>query len=334
MAMNHNQYAVTAIVATLCLAGIYTIIGAGLSTTESGGFEPAGSDVADFEPTGEGGVDTDEDGIPDRMEMTLYGTDWREFDTDNDGLNDGWEIRNGLDPLDNGEPADSEIPFSDTDNEDETGEQNETFPNPDNGPYGDPDRDGLTNTEEAALGTKPMDADSDDDGLNSRKQERILSEASEILGVQSDDLPKAVMRFFEEWKAQQKKIKSLESEIVRLRTVGGGQDSTELDGVRYVVMEVEGDIKQMMTMLSQLTRDLEKPTLAILGTRVGGGKIIVASTEGTIASERHNAVEILNSISGHINGGGGGRPTMAQGGGTNGDGIPNALEEAKTLLGL
>ena len=89
MAMNHNQYAVTAIVATLRLAGIYTIIGAGLSTTESGGFEPAGSDVADFEPTGEG-VDTDEDGIPDRMEMTLYGTDWREFDTDNDGLNDGW----------------------------------------------------------------------------------------------------------------------------------------------------------------------------------------------------------------------------------------------------
>jgi len=169
---------------------------------------------------------------------------------------------------------------------------------------------------------------------NSRRQERILSEASDILGVQSDDLPKAVMRFFEEWKSQQKKIESLESEIVRLRTVGGGTDSTELDGVRYVVMEVEGDMKQMMTMLSQLTRDPEKPTLAILGTRIGGGKIIVASTEGTIASERHNAVEILNAISGHINGGGGGRATMAQGGGTNGDGIPNALEGAKTLLGL
>ena len=112
-----------------------------------------------------------------------------------------------------------------------------------------------------------------------------MSEASDILGVQPDDLPKAVMRFFEEWKSQQKKIESLESEIVRLRTVGGGTDSTELDGVRYVVMEVEGDMKQMMTMLSQLTRDPEKPTLAILGTRIGGGKIIVASTEGTIASK-------------------------------------------------
>ena len=75
MAMNHNQYAVTAIVATLCLAGIYTIIGAGLSTTESGGFEPAGSDVVDIESIGQGGTDTDGDGIPDRMEMTLYGTE-------------------------------------------------------------------------------------------------------------------------------------------------------------------------------------------------------------------------------------------------------------------
>jgi alanyl-tRNA synthetase len=169
---------------------------------------------------------------------------------------------------------------------------------------------------------------------NSRRQERILSEASEVLGVQSEDLPKAVSRFFEEWKVQQKKIESLEAEIVRLRTTGGGDDSTVVDGVRYVIMEVEGEMKQMMTMLSQLTRDTERPTLAVLGTRIGGGKLIVACTEDSIASERHNAIEILNEISGHIGGGGGGRPTMAQGGGTNGEGIPNALKAANTHLGL
>ena len=169
---------------------------------------------------------------------------------------------------------------------------------------------------------------------HSRRQERILSEASEVLGVHSDDLPKAVSRFFEEWKSQQKRIESLEAEIVRLRTTGSGDDSVIVDGVRYVIMEVDGEMKQMMTMLSQLTRDTETPTLAILGTRIGGGKLIVACTEDSMASERHNAVEILNAISGHIGGGGGGRPTMAQGGGTNGDGIPNALKAANTLLGL
>lgn len=169
---------------------------------------------------------------------------------------------------------------------------------------------------------------------HSRRQERILSEASEVLGVHSDDLPKAVSRFFDEWKSQQKRIEYLEAEIVRLRTTGGGDDLTMVDGVRYVIMEVEGEMKQMMTMLSQLTRDTDTPTLAILGSRIGGGRLIVACTEDSIAADRHNAVEILNAISGHIGGGGGGRPTMAQGGGTNGDGIPNALKAANTILGL
>ena len=167
---------------------------------------------------------------------------------------------------------------------------------------------------------------------HARHQERILSEASEILGVQSDDLPKAVMKFFQEWKSQQKKISNLEAEIVRLRTSGGGDEAIHKDGIRYVIMESSGDSKQLMKMLSELTRDESNPTLAIIGSKDGGGKIIVATTENTKASEKYNSVEILNAISSHINGGGGGRPTFAQGGGSNPEGIPAALEAAKKML--
>ena len=99
-------------------------------------------------------------------------------------------------------------------------------------------------------------------------------------------------------------------------------------------MEVRGDIKALMTMLAQLTRDPQKPTLAVLGTRDGGGKLIVASTEGTSAAEKHDAPKILRAISSHIDGVGGGSPTMAQGGGSNPDGIPAALDAARELLGL
>ena len=169
---------------------------------------------------------------------------------------------------------------------------------------------------------------------HARAQERLLTESSEVLGVSPDDLPGAVSRFFEEWKSQQKKIESLEAEIVRLRTSGGGEDAVEKEGIRYAVMEVRGDIKALMTMLAQLTRDPQNPTLAVLGTRDGGGKLIVASTEGTSAAEKHDATKILRAISSHIDGGGGGSPTMAQGGGSNPDGIPAALDAARELLGL
>ena len=169
---------------------------------------------------------------------------------------------------------------------------------------------------------------------HARRQERLLTESAETLGVAIDDLPKTVNRFFEEWKSQQKKIESLEAEIVRLRTSGGGDEAVEKDGIRYVVMESTGELKQMQNMVGELTRDPSKPTVAVVGSREGGGKLIVAITEGTSAAESHNAVEILNAIAGHIGGGGGGRPTFAQGGGSNADGLDAALDAAKSTLGL
>lgn len=169
---------------------------------------------------------------------------------------------------------------------------------------------------------------------HARRQERLLTESADTLGVSVDDLPKTVTRFFEEWKSQQKKIESLEAEIVRLRTSGGGDEAVEKDGIRYVIMEATGELKQMQNMVGELTRDASKPTVAVVGSREGGGKLIIALTEGTIAADNHNAVEILNNIASHIGGGGGGRPTFAQGGGSNADGLGSALDAARSLLGL
>jgi hypothetical protein len=69
------------------------------------------------------------------------GTDPTNLDTDNDSMIDGWEVLNGLDPLDNG-----------------------TI-DPNNGPEGDPDNDNLTNYQEYILKTDPLDWDTDSDEL-------------------------------------------------------------------------------------------------------------------------------------------------------------------------
>jgi len=70
-------------------------------------------------------------------------------DDDGDGLDNAWELANGLDPNDNGEnPNNNGVPG-----------------NPDNGADGDPDNDGSPNSRELAQRSNPQDDDSDDDGL-------------------------------------------------------------------------------------------------------------------------------------------------------------------------
>jgi len=78
--------------------------------------------------TGRG--DRDFDGLSNCTERIVLGTDRRDPDTDDDGLNDGDEIASGTDPL-----------------------------NPDS------DQDGLSDGEEESIGTDPLDSDTDHDGV-------------------------------------------------------------------------------------------------------------------------------------------------------------------------
>lgn len=80
--------------------------------------------------------DSDSDGLPDDLE-DYYGTDKNSADTDNDGVNDLYEIMLQTDPL-----------------------------TPDDNGNADYDNDGLTNARESEIGTNPLINDSDLDGLS------------------------------------------------------------------------------------------------------------------------------------------------------------------------
>jgi len=77
--------------------------------------------------------DADGDGLSDAVEA-LLGTDALSQDTDDDGMPDGWEVRNALNPLDTWDAT-----------------------------Y-DADEDGLLNVEEFAAGARPFEEDTDADG--------------------------------------------------------------------------------------------------------------------------------------------------------------------------
>jgi hypothetical protein len=164
--------AYVAIVSTLIFGSLFVGISGFFQTSEEiGGYESAvEEDIRGETLLIEAGLDTDGDGLSDKLEETQYGTDVNDPDTDNDGMSDGWEVQHGLNPLDNGESEDLEIDPTQNDESSNAQVENETesWPDPNQGPSGDPDRDGLTNQAEQELGTDPQRADTDNDGLNDR----------------------------------------------------------------------------------------------------------------------------------------------------------------------
>ena len=173
MSLNHNQMAYAAIISTLIFGSLFV----GIS-----GFYQTSSGVGDFDSAAEeeitpqieissgDAIDTDGDGLPDVLEESQYGTLKDDPDTDNDGMSDGWEVAHGLNPLDSGEAEEAEEESGSTNQADgaEVSNESDSWPDPTQGKYGDPDNDGLTNEQEAELGTDPQRADTDNDGLNDR----------------------------------------------------------------------------------------------------------------------------------------------------------------------
>ncbi len=88
--------------------------------------------------------DPDWDGMTTQAEFNVYFTNPRQYDTDGDGLGDGWEIAHGFNAKLNNRNA---------------GPANHH-------PDADPDGDGLTSADEEQHGTNPSAVDSDGDGVS------------------------------------------------------------------------------------------------------------------------------------------------------------------------
>jgi alanyl-tRNA synthetase len=83
---------------------------------------------------------------------------------------------------------------------------------------------------------------------------------------------------------------------------------------------------------SDRIRQQEKADGAIVASRDDGRAFLVVNFDESLVARGLDAVQVVRELGRHIGGGGGGRPTLAEAGGKNPDGIADALAAAKGLL--
>ena len=107
----------------------------------------------------------------------------------------------------------------------------------------------------------------------------------------------------------------------------------EIKGVKLLAAGVSGvDMNGLRDLGDQLKNRLGEGVIVLLSHADGKVNVIAMATKEAMEKGAH-AGNLIKGIASLIGGGGGGRPNMAQAGGSNPEGIDAAIKEAAQVLG-
>ena len=165
-----------------------------------------------------------------------------------------------------------------------------------------------------------------------RNLEKELLEAAKAAKATPATLTEKIEHMQAEIKALTSENESLKSKAAK-EALGDVMDQVvEVKGVKLLASAVEGvDMNGLRDLGDQLKEQLGEGVIVLASSCEGKVNLIVMATDAAMKQGAH-AGNLIKSIAGKVGGGGGGRPNMAQAGGKNPAGIPDAIAEAKTAL--
>lgn len=137
----------------------------------------------------------------------------------------------------------------------------------------------------------------------------------------------------------QEEIKTLHSENEKLKTklaneAAGNADSQiqEINGIRLLAMAVpDVDMNGLRNLGDQMKTKIGEGVV-VLASQTGGKVSLLAMATGQAMEKGAHAGNLIKEIAALVGGGGGGRPNMAQAGGKNPAGIPDAIAKAAEIV--
>ena len=165
-----------------------------------------------------------------------------------------------------------------------------------------------------------------------KKMETELMEAAKAVKATPSNLLERLEHLTAELKALQSENESLKSKAAQ-DALGDVMDQVkEVNGVKLLATGVAGvDMNGLRDLGDQLKGKLGEGVVVLASECDGKVSLVAMATDGAIKQGAH-AGNLIKAIAGKVGGGGGGRPNMAQAGGKNPAGIPDAIAEAETAL--
>ena len=165
-----------------------------------------------------------------------------------------------------------------------------------------------------------------------KEVEEKLAEAARIVKATPANLAEKLTHLMAEVKQLSSENESLKSKAAR-ESLGNVMDQVkEVRGVRLLAAKADNvDMNGLRELGDQLKEKLGEGVVVLASEKDGKVNLVAMATEEAMAKGAH-AGNLIKGIAALVGGGGGGRPNMAQAGGKNPAGIPQAIVEVEKVL--
>ena len=163
-------------------------------------------------------------------------------------------------------------------------------------------------------------------------EERRLGELSQLLSSSGDDVADKLRQLLDRQKKLERELESLRAKAAGSMTGDLVSSARDIGGIKVIAARLEGlDAKALRDGVDQLKQQLADCVVLLAGA-ADGRVSLVAGVHGKAAG-RIKAGDVVAHVAAQIDGKGGGRPDMAQGGGLDKPQLPDVLTGTLDWIG-
>jgi alanyl-tRNA synthetase len=166
-----------------------------------------------------------------------------------------------------------------------------------------------------------------------RGQEQVVVQAAEVLRVTPDNLLQRIEQLQNQLRTAEKDLEDLRGKAMLSNVDVLLGDVVEVDGVKLLAVKVPAPDMEALRSLGDLLKQKLGSGVIVLGSTIAGKVALVSFVTGDLVRrEGLHAGAIVQEVARLVDGGGGGRPDMAQAGGKNPAHLDEALQAAARIL--
>jgi len=159
----------------------------------------------------------------------------------------------------------------------------------------------------------------------------LLNEAAFLVKDKPEALPVRIQNLLSHQKALEKEVEALKAKMAALSAEGKDDEVKTINGVNVLVKKVTVDSPGAMRNLADQFKEKIASGIVVLGSASGKKAILITLVSQDLMGRFH-AGNIVREIAALVGGSGGGRPDMAQAGGTQPENLTQALEKAYEVI--